>query len=69
MSDTLGLSRSTYLNPNQKNQNRIRTVIQKYQNGTYELSTLGFGYNPNRTKIRRYPKLVLYVFLIYVKVI
>ena len=66
--------RSTDFNPNQKNQNRIRTVLQKNPNGTYELTTSDFGYNPNRTEIRiriqRYPKLVKYVnVFIYIKVI
>ena len=42
-------------------------------NGTYEFSTLEFGYNPNRTeiqtRIRRYLKLVKYInIFIYVKV-
>ena len=41
-------TRNTDLNPNRKNQNRFRTVLQKYPNGTYELTTLNFGYNPNR---------------------
>lgn len=35
-----------------KNRNRIQTVIQKYPNGTYEVSILGFGYNPNQIKIQ-----------------
>ena len=65
---------STYLNLNRKNRNRIRTVIQKYLYGIYELITLVFGYNPNRTeiqtRIRRYPKLVKYVnVFFYIKVI
>lgn len=43
----LPLTQSIYLKPNRKNQNVIRTIIQKYPNETYELSTLGYGYNPN----------------------
>ncbi|WZZ41729.1 hypothetical protein YC2023_037988 [Brassica napus] len=57
-------TRSTDLNLNRKNRNRIRTVLQKYLNGTYELTILDFGYNPNRTEIRirsrRYLKLFLH---------
>ena len=72
--DVFNSTRSIDLNPNQKNRNRIRIVLQKYPNGTYELTILDFGYNPNRTeiriRIRRYPKLIKYVnIFIYIKVI